>query len=95
MQVGGAISSLEDSKEGCVAGGVWFADAFTTCMFSWKLPRPLSPPINPDFRGIVLSCHVRPLPDLSRNYQGRALKLDPYCRCWFKVSETLAVRFGT
>ena len=23
------------------------------------------------------------------------LKLDPYCRCWFKVSETLAIRFGT
>ena len=53
---------------------------FTTCMFSLKLPRPLSPPIfmQTSEEGIVLSCPVRPLADLSCKYQGIVL-----LKTWF------------
>ena len=74
MQVGGAISSLEDSKEGHVAGGVWFADIDHLHVQLEASSALTTSDLNQTSEeGIVLSCHVRPLPDLSRKYQGRVL----------------------
>ena len=58
MQVGGAISSLEDSKEGHVAGGVWFADIDHLHVQLEASSALITSDLNPDFRGRY--CAVMP-----------------------------------